>query len=66
MASLDPNVGIWTGLLKWSLAQTNIEPSSDAKPMSDEDKKFLKTVCQFTCSTAQHSQPHANKLASRG
>jgi len=40
----DPRLGVWTGLLKWSLAQHNIEPQSEAKPMSDEDKQFLKQV----------------------
>jgi hypothetical protein len=29
-----------------SLAQHDIQPSADAKPMSEEDRKFLKNVCQ--------------------
>lgn len=53
--SSGPPVGIWTGLLKWSLAQHNVEPHSDVKPMSEEDKKFLRGVCQSKHSTAQRN-----------
>uniref|UniRef100_A0A7S2IJG9 Nucleotide exchange factor Fes1 domain-containing protein n=1 Tax=Helicotheca tamesis TaxID=374047 RepID=A0A7S2IJG9_9STRA len=35
----------WMGLLKWSLAhQDGTRPSSESKPMSDEDIKFLEAV----------------------
>ena len=38
--------GVWQGILKWSLAQTANEPtpSSDLKPLSDDDKAFLQQV----------------------
>jgi len=31
----------WTGLLNWSLAQVDPEPSQDVRPLSEEDRKFL-------------------------
>jgi len=32
----------WPGLLKWSLAQSDgLTPSSDLRPLSDEDKQFI-------------------------
>ena len=37
--------GIWTGLLKWSLAQPGFaDESSNVKEMNEEDKAFLKHV----------------------
>ncbi len=36
----------WLGLLKWSLAQTDGTSSSEATPMSEEDKEFLTRVME--------------------
>lgn len=38
-----------------SLNQHNVDPVSDAKPMSEEDKAFLRGVCQYTKHTWRKS-----------
>ena len=45
MSSRSNDPWAWLGLLKWSLAYTDgTTDSSEATPMSEEDKKFLETV----------------------